>query len=281
MPEPESTRMKLRGIALVLACNTAACEEREPAKAAPGEPTPAPSVARQPPPVDAPVRADAAVPVDAPPAPRPAKSLLSGQVPDFGCLGWSEARQLAACVVGGRGSNMGSSKVSLVFVSLSGSLGGAAAPPPLVLLEIEEEHRGPDELPPRLAQRLEASLDGFVALDRDGPRIEGFDDDGRVTGAPLEAGGMTIEVKSEPLPPVAIAPQRRIVLTVRGPDGKRHFLDDPTGPIHKLYVRAFPLRDRAGKSVVLVELDYHAGDEGTLGGRGAVWRCTAKGCAAP
>ena len=275
-------RMKLRVVGLVLACSAGACEKREPAPPSPSAPSPSPSPQPgQPPkaPADA-APAGAPLQTKPPPAPRPSETIaISGGVPDFGCLGWSQARQLAACVVGDRGFNVGPTKVTLVLVSLDGA---TAPPPPLPLLDLQEEHPGPDELPPKLAEQLEASLDGFVALDRSGAHLAGIGEGSRlVDGPPLSVGGMTIEVQSERVAPASVAPQYHMVLTVRGPDGARHVLDDTTAPINQLHVRAFPLRDRAGRRVVIVERAYVVGDEGVMGRHAAVWRCTAKTCEEP
>jgi hypothetical protein len=271
-------RMKLPigWLALALVCTAAACEKRDPAPPAPSAPPPTPiTPPPAPPPPPPPVPADASAPESAPVQTPPAASKIDfSKVPEFGCLAWSRTRELAACVTGSRGFNVGSTTVRLVFVPL----GDAEAPETLALLDLQQENPGPDDLPQDLAKRFEASLTGFTPLNRNAPFITvSGEGSSLVKGSPLSVGGMSISVRANRAPPLAFAPAYHATLTVRGPDGSQRPISDLTAPM-TLEARAFPLRDRQNHSVVLVEQVYSVGDEGTYGSHGTAWRCTAKEC---
>ena len=270
--------MKLSIVSLALACSAAACEKRDPPAPKP-PPAPITPVPDPPPPPPPPVPADASIdasaPAGAPVQTPPAESKLDfSKVPEFGCLAWSRSRELAACVIGSRGFNVGPATVRLVFVPL----GDADAPESLALLDLEQENPGPDDLPRDLAKRFEASLTGFSRLQRTAPSITvSGEGSSLVKGSPLSVGGMSISVRANRAPPLAFAPAYHATVTVRGPDGSQRPLSDLTAPM-TLEIRAFPLRDRANHSVVLVEQVHSVGDEGTFGSHGAAWRCTAQSC---
>jgi len=271
-------RMKLPIVWLVLAlaCSAAACEKRDPAPPAPSLPPPAPVTPPPIPPTPPPPEpVDASAPAGAPVQTPPAESKIDfSKVPEFGCLAWSRSRELAACVTGSRGFNVGPATVSLVFAPL----GDAEAPAFLTLLDLEQENPGPDDLPQDLAKRFEASLAGFTRLPRTSPSITvSGEGSSLVKGSPLSVGGMSISVRANRAPPLAFAPAYHATLTVRGPDGSQRLLNDLTAPM-TLEVRAFPLRDRQNHSVVLVEQVHHVGDEGTFGSHGTAWLCTAQSC---
>src|SRR5262245_54060220 len=71
-----------------------------------------------PPPVPRPLPpSDAAMPVDAAAPDADMHVEVTAALPDFGCIGWSPSRKVAACVVGQRGWNLGvASEMTLVFV---------------------------------------------------------------------------------------------------------------------------------------------------------------------
>jgi hypothetical protein len=98
-----------------------------------------------------------------------------------------------------------------------------------------------------------------------------------VAGPAISVGGMELAVRARPAPTTTIARRFGATLTVRLPSGARRGVAD-TESITGLEVRAFPLRDRAGRGAVLVEQIQSVADEGMYGAVAAVWRCTEAGC---
>jgi len=204
---------------------------------------------------------------------RPGRAIaIASSVPDFGCLGWSPDQNVAACVVGQRGTNIGGTQVEVALVPLTAK---ADAGDPVKLLDLgDNDGRGPDELPPPIATRLASTLRGFVSLDRNLAHISSTNDDGKlIVSAPVSVGGMVIAVRSEPAGRQVFAPANHVVLSVRFADGTKRVLADRSDAIHTVDARAFALH-----GAVIVELVYATGDEGTYGSYGSVWRCSATDC---
>ena len=280
--------MNARGLAwILLVWSTSACRDRS--APTPGPPAAGSSATAAAAAADAAIAdaaaADAAVAAaaaaDAAAADAAARTIAIGRVvPDLGCLGGSPRRELAACIAGVRGSNLGDgTKVELAYFAVSE---GAEVPPRIPILVVGEgQGRGLDDLPPALAAQLTSELEGFAPWSRDGALITTRSaDDKLVVGPPISVGGMTIAVRLDPAPPQGYAPAYSALLTVRVPGGARHVVAETTGSVSGLEVRAFAIRDRSGRGAVLVEQVHHIADEGMYGRAASFWMCTASGCEA-
>jgi hypothetical protein len=198
-------------------------------------------------------------------------------LPDFGCLAWSAARGMVACVIGNRGSNYGESVVELVFLPLRAD---AQVPDPISLLHTADNERGPDELPPQITAKLDAALAGLTALDHGASslvwkREYSNTGDRVITGRAAMIGGFSIQVRFDRDGTDANPPQYHLVLAAtRGSD--RRLLDDQRGSISGVTVRAYALG-----GTVIVESVWGIAEEGTYATNGSVWRCTASDCQGP
>ena len=96
-----------------------------------------------------------------------------------------------------------------------------------------------------------------------------------MSGKPV--GGMSFKLEVHAVDGL----RHRAVLFARGPDGVPHQVTEREGPFATLDVRAFPLRDRAGHSTVVIELGYPLGDEGVSGELGEIGVCATSDCSFP
>ncbi len=220
------------------------------------EPDPAPPPAARPRPVDAAV-ADT-VAIDA-----------AAKQPDFGCLAWSSARGLVACVVGQSTVNVMATELRLEFHA---TREGVTEPDPITLISLrEDEGRGPGELPPDAAAQLAAALRGFAPV-VPGAAIHGDSNrDKLVVGPPITVAGRTIAAKLVMTsPPIAdaegIPAVYHLVVSARDSRGAQ-VLDDVTAPLMGVDIRAFALGD-----TVIVDEVYYTGEEGAYGTFGNAWR---------
>ncbi|MBX3158831.1 MAG: hypothetical protein KF773_22885 [Deltaproteobacteria bacterium] len=210
----------------------------------------------------------AAVVADAAAAPA---GLVIDKVPEFGCLGWSPRRRIAACIGGRWGFNIG---VNLIELTLVAASPGAPAPDPITLSPEGAAAFEKPPLAPELVTQLAGALEGFVPWDRAAPAIELQPNKPGGTST-ITVGGAKIDVRVSPAPPghSTRAPAHRVKVTARI-GGTAHLVGETLGPISEVKVRAFPL----DKDVVVVEQIHHLGDEGTTGDLASFWLCTAAGC---
>jgi hypothetical protein len=207
----------------------------------------------------------------------PQTIVLGNTVPDFGCLGWSPQRQVAACIIGSRGVNIGGSQVDLVFIGASADV---ETPPSITILQSDDQGgMAPDEMPPALIAQLASAVRGFVPWDRSLARITSTrEDDKLVMSAPISVGGMRITVRTRKELPAGFATQFSAMLTVRVPGGAEHVVAETSGSLSSVEVRGFAIQDRAGHRGVIVEQIHGIGDEGIYGSFAQLWRCTRDGC---
>lgn len=198
---------------------------------------------------------------------KPASVVVGPTLPDFGCLGWSDKLGVAACLVGSRGTNIGESRISVVFVPVRDE---ATEIEPLVVRQTDQ--RGPDELSATEHATLVKRLAGFVTIDRSGPVLRAKMGG---TPAPITVGGATLSAKATALAKTDAAPRYRVVMTYTRDKAKRA-LDDRSDSISGYEARVLVI---AGTQIV--ERAYSTGDEGIYGDYGTVWRCTKTACDEP
>lgn len=195
---------------------------------------------------------------------RPSDVVFTKEVPEFGCLGWSRARSLVACVVGERTDDGG--RIDLVFAALRA---GVEVPDAITVLDAA--YLGASlELPQATVDRLTAALRGFEPLDR-APQLHA--DYKHMVAPPIVVGGLALAARLAEDGTGTFATKYHYILV--GQRGRKTTitLDDFSNTIDRLDVRAFAIGDR-----VIVDRSYHIGDEGTYGTFGAAWLCNAYDC---